>query len=168
MWCDALLRLRLRVPSKQKVLVCDVCPFSRLRPPAATSVTTAGGGGGGGTWGALAAVPPGHGGRAGRAQVWGQLADGWLLLLPQMDGEPVLLCFVAAQPCDLLQSLKGPQQASPLAPRYMAPLCSAFAKLDIWLEEQNVLNEMTQAPRTQMEGTLSPEQKEVGGLIRCP
>ena len=50
----------------------------------------------------------------------------------------------------------------------MAPLRSTFAKLDMWLEEQNVLNELTQAPRTQMEGTLSPEQKEVGGpVIHC-
>lgn len=40
--------------------------------------------------------------------------------------------------------------------------CSAFAKLDVWLEQNNVLNELTEAPRTQMEGTLSPEQKEVG------
>lgn len=43
------------------------------------------------------------------------------------------------------------------------PPCSAFAKLDVWLEERNVLNELTQAPRTQMEGALTPEQKEVGG-----
>ena len=38
--------------------------------------------------------------------------------------------------------------------------CSTFAKLDVWLEQNSVLNELTEAPRTQMEGTLSPEQKE--------
>ncbi|PRW56883.1 plastid terminal oxidase [Chlorella sorokiniana] len=44
---------------------------------------------------------------------------------------------------------------------------SAFAKADLWLEERNVLNELTQAPRTQMEGTLSPEQKEVLAKVRA-
>lgn len=53
---------------------------------------------------------------------------------------------------------------NPASPRTSCSVaCSAFAKLDVWLEQNNVLNELTEAPRTQMEGTLSPEQKEVGG-----
>ncbi len=66
--------------------------------------------------------------------------------------------------CGWSRHISSHQQLAIHLPSPAPPSCrrSAFAKLDVWLEQQNVLNELTQAPRTQMEGTLSPEQKEVG------
>lgn len=43
---------------------------------------------------------------------------------------------------------------------------STLAKLDVWLEDRRVLNELTQAPRTQMEGELTEEQARVLGQVR--
>ncbi|KAI3428133.1 hypothetical protein D9Q98_006516 [Chlorella vulgaris] len=43
---------------------------------------------------------------------------------------------------------------------------SVFARLDIWLEQRNVLNELTQAPQTEMEGELTAEQKDVLAKLR--
>lgn len=43
-----------------------------------------------------------------------------------------------------------------------APPRSAFAKLDLWLEERKVFSQLTEAPLTQMEGELNAEQKRVG------
>ena len=41
------------------------------------------------------------------------------------------------------------------------PCCSALRRVDVWLEENNLLNELTEAPMSAMEGTLTEEQQEV-------
>lgn len=43
-----------------------------------------------------------------------------------------------------------------------------FARLDSWLEEKNVLNELTEAPMDAQEGALTAEQREVGVGQRPP
>jgi hypothetical protein len=53
-----------------------------------------------------------------------------------------------------------------LCPASLAPArCSAFSRLDLWLEQNNLLNELTEAPLTQMEGELTQEQRGVGGWV---
>ncbi|PSC72507.1 plastid terminal oxidase isoform B [Micractinium conductrix] len=44
---------------------------------------------------------------------------------------------------------------------------SVLSRLDAWLEENNLLNELTEAPLTQMEGELSEEQRQVLAQVRA-
>ena len=49
-------------------------------------------------------------------------------------------------------------------PSARTALRSVLSRLDAWLEENNLLNELTEAPLTQMEGELSEEQRQVGSV----